>query len=185
MAARHTIRLPQNFDVSSVSGAQFHLGAHAGGSCWYLRASDTMLDFVGHNSLVVEFRDDLCMEDFDGWSVFGSEWAEELEKAREWFEENLADELEEEEELNRDLEELEKELSENIELLIEGAANCGFTISKECAEQIDQLLPEELSDLDSREWEMECYRSGMMISIRGEYVVYVDSKGIPARWPAK
>lgn len=91
MNRRYKISLPRDFEVTQVSGASFRIGAHAGGLCWHLLSDDPDLDFVGKNTLCIEFRPDFDPADFEEWLCYGQEWAEELQKAREWFSGNPDD----------------------------------------------------------------------------------------------
>ena len=71
-------------------------------------------------------------------------------------------------------------LKANIDLINEAAANCGSNIHPDSAEEIARLLPD-LTDLPSDGWDCKDFRGGLLFSVGGANVVFMDADGVVAR----
>ena len=71
-------------------------------------------------------------------------------------------------------------IAANAALITEAALNCGSNIHPDSAEEIARLLPD-LTDLPSDGWDCEDFRGGLLFSVGGKNLVFMDADGIVAR----
>ncbi len=68
----------------------------------------------------------------------------------------------------------------NIALIVEAALNCGSNVHPDSAEDIARLMPD-LTDLPADGWGCEDFRGGLLFSVDGANVVFMDADGVVAR----
>lgn len=71
-------------------------------------------------------------------------------------------------------------LAANAAMITEAALLCGSNIHPDSAEDIARLMPD-LTDLPADGWSCEDFRGGLLFSVGGANVVFMDADGVVAR----